>query len=67
MNKQTSDRHHVPCPYPDCNATLKIPATLPSGEYKCICHACMVRVAWATSVDFQRTPYVELVERDGKP
>jgi hypothetical protein len=67
MTELTNERHHVPCPYPGCNATLKISAMLPAGEYKCICWACLVRVAWATSVDFQRTPYVELVEKDGKP
>lgn len=42
---QSDVRHAVPCPQLGCNAVLKIPATLPSGEYKCICWGCLVRVA----------------------
>lgn len=65
MTDETDDRHQVPCPHPGCNATLKIPTTLPAGEYKCICWGCLLRVSWATGVDFKRTPYAEVVEKEG--
>lgn len=62
MTRNADPRQLVDCPYPGCYAVLRIPQYMPAGEYKCICWACTVRVAWATSVSGERTAYVEAVE-----
>ena len=66
MTNPTDNKRTVSCPYPGCGADIRIAATLPAGDYLCRCHSCTLRLRWATTVNYQRTPYVEVVPNEDK-
>lgn len=55
----------VECPHPDCQASLGIKTDLPSGEYQCHCHSCLVRLSWATYLDGGIKPQLSLANPYG--
>lgn len=58
----TTTYHECPCPHPECNATIKVRGNVQSGTYQCLCHACTVKLTWATYLNEGRKPYLTLVE-----
>jgi hypothetical protein len=54
------------CPHPECGASIPVKVDLPAGEYKCRCHAFIVRLEWATYLEGDNRPYLTLVGKAGK-
>jgi len=50
------------CPHPDCDAQIKVSWDLPEGFYRCLCHACSVRLHWHHFQDRGRIPHLSLAE-----
>lgn len=45
---------------------MRIRQDVPAGEYRCKCHACTVKLSWATYQDRGRVPYLMLADGAGK-
>lgn len=67
----TPARHTVACPAAGCQGQVKIPDTLPAGEYICPCHTVRLSLSWATylaqGVPQGRKPYLCLAESNPCP
>lgn len=57
---KTDTTHELPCPHPDCNATLRVKDYIMAGEYTCHCGGCVVKLAWAAYQAAGRKPYLTL-------
>lgn len=64
MTEKADKRPVVECPYPGCGASIPVAQTMSAGDYLCRCHACTLRLGWATYVSGERKPYVTVVEKE---
>lgn len=48
------------CPHPECGGRIRIPFSLPAGDYACPCGATELSVTWSTRADYRRVAHVEL-------